>query len=364
MKIGHRIIKTGIAVTITMFICRQLNLEPSVFGAVSAVINLQPSLYLTYKKAGEQIIVHVLGVTAGILFGCLLGGTPLTMGAITVFLIILYTRLKLHNGIIMGIVAAIFILSASPDQFLLHAFTRSAVIFTGLIVAMLVNIILWPPRHGSRFNELLRESNEAAVNYFCRAVHDYVRIVDQPIPQPVELRQKMISLNEECAVIAEHYRRERKQFSTHLDPVDPDEWFNSAEKLSTYNRLLVEKADQIYDILPARLERRLQSGQLNITGEFKAILEILDSGCNTVIRVNHKLRSLLCDKQAVEPEEISEKFWGRLTLVIEKWQAKLIGSYYLHALIEASTVAGEIRWATREAKKILNSAVHMKRYDL
>ncbi|AGL01830.1 FUSC family protein [Desulfoscipio gibsoniae] len=358
MKIGHRIIKTGIAVTITMFICQKLNLEPSVFGAVSAVINLQPSLHLTYKKAGEQVIVHILGVMAGILFGYMLGGTPLTMGAITIFIIILYNKLNLHNGIMMGIVAAIFILSASPDQFFHHAFTRSAVIFTGLIVAMLVNIILWPPRHGSRFNDLLRESNEMAVKYFCRAVHDFVRMDNQHLPQPLDMRQQVINLYEECCVLADYYRRERKQVDAGFDSVDPNEWFNSAEKLSKYNRLLVEKADQIYDILPARLERRLKSGNQSISQEFKAILEILDSGCDTIIRINHKLRSLICDKKPVETEEISERFWGELTLVIDKWQSRLTGSYYLHALIEASMVAGEIRWASREAKKILNSAIN------
>ena len=44
MKIGARVIKTCIAVTITMFICQALKLEPAVFGAVSAVVNMQPSI--------------------------------------------------------------------------------------------------------------------------------------------------------------------------------------------------------------------------------------------------------------------------------------------------------------------------------
>ncbi|MCL6561111.1 MAG: FUSC family protein, partial [Firmicutes bacterium] len=109
MKIGARIIKTGLAVTITMFICRTLHLEPALFGAVSAAINMQPSIYLTFKTAKNQITVHVLGVAIGLLFGYLFGGNPLSMGLTTILIIVLCMKLKLQNGILMGIVAAIFI---------------------------------------------------------------------------------------------------------------------------------------------------------------------------------------------------------------------------------------------------------------
>ncbi|MDF2929682.1 MAG: Aromatic acid exporter family er 1 [Anaerospora sp.] len=113
MKIGARIIKTGIAVTITMFICKILNLEPAFFGAVSAVINMQPSIFLTVKTARDQILVHILGVSAGLLFGYLLGGNPLVMGIVTILMISVYLKLNLQSGISMGIVAAVFVLGSS-----------------------------------------------------------------------------------------------------------------------------------------------------------------------------------------------------------------------------------------------------------
>lgn len=184
IRIGTRVIKTGIAVTITMFICNRFNLEPAVFGAVSAVINMQPSVYLTFNTAREQVIIHILGVLTGMAFGYLLGGNPLTIGMAAVTIIIIYTRLKLKNGILMGIVAAIFIISSSPDQFLFHALSRSGVIFTGLIVAMAVNVVLWPPRYGGVFYEMLKECNAQSVDYFCRAVRDFISLDDKERPAP------------------------------------------------------------------------------------------------------------------------------------------------------------------------------------
>ena len=74
MKIGARIVKTGIAVSITMYLCKFFQLEPAFFGAVSAVVNMQPSLFLTVKTAKDQVVVHLIAVGLGLLFGYLLGG--------------------------------------------------------------------------------------------------------------------------------------------------------------------------------------------------------------------------------------------------------------------------------------------------
>lgn len=356
IRIGTRVIKTGIAVTITMFICGRFNLEPAVFGAVSAVINMQPSVYLTFNTAREQVIIHILGVLTGLFFGYLLGDNPLTIGIAAVAIIIIYTRLKLKNGILMGIVAAIFILGSPPDQFLAHALSRSGVIFTGLIVAMAVNVVLWPPRYGGLFYEKLKECNAHSVEYFCKAVGDFVSLADKERPVPGDARDYTAKLARECREISLHYRGERKSFGENYDLVDPNDWFLVAEKFMYYNESMIDKADQIYEFLSARLERRINHGAGPISEEFRVILDTLGSGCTAIQRVNLKLVSIICDKVPVSPEEISETYWEDLTVAIERWQPKLIGSYYLHALIEVAVVAGELRWVAREGKKILLTA--------
>lgn len=353
MKIGARIIKTGIAVTITMFICQALKLEPALFGAVSAVVNLQPSIYLTLKTARNQISVHLLGVTAGLVLGYLLGGNPLSMGLTTVLIIALYKKLNLQNGILMGVVAAIFILGSSPDQFLAHAVNRSAVIFIGLTVAMIVNVILWPPRYGALFITRLKESNDAAVSYFCQAVHDFVRLENEELAASPAQSEKALELNKETRTLAEHFWLEKKNNADNYNTTGRDKWFEAVEKFMDYNETVTEKADRIYELIPARLERRLKSGAPSVSNEFQSILDLLESGCPTVARVNGKLRALLCDGADVEPEEITETYWEKLTAAIEQWQPRLTDSYYLHALLEVAVVANEIRWVAREGKKLL-----------
>ncbi|WP_312561291.1 aromatic acid exporter family protein [Anaerospora sp.] len=351
MKIGARIIKTGIAVTITMFICKILNLEPAFFGAVSAVINMQPSIFLTVKTARDQILVHILGVSAGLLFGYLLGGNPLVMGIVTILMISVYLKLNLQSGISMGIVAAVFVLGSSQEQFLPHALNRSAVIFAGLTTAMLVNILLWPPRYSEQFKLKLQESSEEVALYFCQAIQEYVQIENTRPVLDQKYREKVHKLNQEVRHLSVLLKREGEVLS--FASLKQREWFVRAEKLLDYNETLTEKADRIYELVPQRFERRLAAGALPVSDEFKVILEILQSGCISVNRLTGKLQRAIIEEQQIEAEEISEDYWEKLTKAIEEWQPKLTGSYYIHPLIEAAVMASEIKWASRQAKKLL-----------
>ncbi|MBP2626590.1 MAG: hypothetical protein H6Q68_1301 [Firmicutes bacterium] len=357
MKIGARVIKTGIAVAITMFFCKYFDLEPALFGAVSAVINMQPSIFLTLRAARDQILVHILGIAAGFFFGYFLGVNPFSAGFIVILLIPIYIKLKLHSGITMGIVAALFVLSSNTDEFLIHALVRTGVIFIGLGSAMLVNVLLWPPKYNKLLKEKLRQSNEASILYFCRAVQNYVGLDSREFSVDLEQRKRVYKLNKEARMLLDLLSRER-QVAT--ESSEPREWLSQAEKLIDYNESITKKGDRIFDLLPIRLERRMKSGSPPISEEFKYVLEILESGCTIVIRVNGKISSVIVDGGTAIPEEISEDYWEGLTKAIERWQPRLTGSYYLHGLLEVAVIASEIKWATRQAKILLYEIVENK----
>jgi len=351
MQIGARIIKTGIAVTITMFICKTFQLEPAVFGAVSAVINMQPSIFLSFKTLRDQFLVHLLAVTIAIALGYLVGGNPLSMGFITILIILLYRQIQMQNGIATGVVAAVFILSSSPDEFLLHAWMRTEVIFTGLFTAMLINVLFWPPRHQQKFREKLYECNQAVVQYFCNALQIYA-MVDRLEPHvDKEEKERVHQLNNELRLLLNFSQNEGKSFFSSAS--EQTEWFGFAEKFIDYNESLIEKADRIYDLVPVRYERRSANDYPLLTAEFQNILELLVSRCATINRINLKLRTAVINGKAVETEEISEAYWEVLMKAIEEWQAISSNNYYFHSLIEIAVMANEIRAASRQGKKLL-----------
>jgi hypothetical protein len=277
------------------------------------------------------------------------------MGLITILLIILYRKLNLQNGISTGVVAAVFVLSSSPEQFLPHALNRTAVIFTGLLTAMLINIALWPPRYGQQFKEKLKETNLEAVRYFCAALQAYVRLGNEPPEKNAAQKDKVYQCKQELHVLSGFFKREGGLFAP--APAGQNEWFVSAEKFIDYTDSLIEKADRIYDLLFQRYERRLEFGLPPISPEFKAILQLLASGCEIVDRVNGKLRTVIIDGTEAEVEEISEVYWEKLSGVIDEWQPKMTSTYYLHALIEVAVLANEVKLSTRQAKKLLSESV-------
>ncbi|MGL5512050.1 MAG: FUSC family protein, partial [Sporomusa sp.] len=342
MKLGARIIKTGVAVTITLYICKTFNLEPAFFGAISAVVNMQPSIFLTVKTAKDQVLAHILGVTVALLFGYLFGNNSLSMGFITILLIYLHISLKLQSNITMGIVAALFVLSSSAEQFIPHALTRTAVIFIGLIIAMLVNILFWPPRYKQNFKEKLLASNQLTVAYFCQAIQDYVQLVDTKPPLRQQQRKTVHKLNKESRVLLGFLHHEGELLK--LGDSEQQDWLNTVEKFIDYNQSLIGKADRIYELLPSRFDRRQQAGSPPLSTEFKAILDILVSGCTSIARVNEKLRSVIINDIPAESEEISESYWEELFVAIEQWEPTLSGSYHLHALLDVAVTANEIKW--------------------
>lgn len=354
MKIGARILKTGVAVTITMYLCKMLNLEPAFFGAVSAVVNMQPSIFLTVKTAKDQILVHIIGVGFGLLFGYLIGGSPLVMGIVSILLIAVYIRLGLNSGISTGIVAAVFVMGSSQELFLPHALNRTGVIFAGLTTAMFVNVFLWPPRYSRQFKVKLKESNETAVAYFCQAVDEYVKLENEMPDMNQAEKIRAHSLNAAVRTLSGLLLREGEVPT--IGSPKQSQWLVLAEKFIDYNETLTEKADRIYELLPVRLERRHQAGDLPISDEFKEILTILGQGCAGIQRVNAKLRAVIVDGEDAATEEISEVYWEKLTIAIEHWQSKLTSSYYVHALIEAAVTANEIKWAARQGKQLLQDS--------
>lgn len=357
MKIGLRVIKTGIAVAITMFVCNALKLEPAFFGAVSAVINMQPSIFLSLKTALNQILVHVIGVVLGFFFGYFFGVNPISAGLIVILLIPIYIKFNLHSGITMGIVGALFVLSSSTEEFIYQALVRSGVIFVGLTTAMLVNVVLWPPRHSKRFKEILKESNEAAVQYFCCAVREFVCLEESHLCFDKKERERVYNLNKEASMLLDLMSREQKLLS---EGEASKEWLFLAKKLTAYNDSIIKKGDRIFDLIPLRTDRRLQMANPQVSQEFKEILKILESGCTIVIRMNEKLRTVIIEKKAAIPEKISEEYWASLTMAIEKWQPISKESKYIHALMEISVTASEIKWATRQAKILVYEGLHNK----
>jgi len=153
LKIGPRVIKTGIAVTLALYICSVLNLESGVFAGIAAIFTIQPSIYQTWKHAWNQIQTNLLGAIFAILALYFLGSDPFSIGLVMIIVIAISLKLKMADTISLTLVTVLAIMSAPGNEDLTYALHRFALTFIGMVSALLVNVFISPPNYRKMFSE-------------------------------------------------------------------------------------------------------------------------------------------------------------------------------------------------------------------
>ncbi|MDQ0340033.1 uncharacterized membrane protein YgaE (UPF0421/DUF939 family) [Caldalkalibacillus uzonensis] len=158
MRLGARIIKTGIAVTLSLYLASMFNLEPVIFAALAAVLAIQPSLYRSWQNVLEQLQANVIGAVVAVSFTYLLGNEPFVVGLVVIIVIAINLRLRFEKSIPLAIITVIAIMESTEGNFLLFALDRFLLILLGIGSSVVVNAIFLPPKYEDR---LYRELNEA-----------------------------------------------------------------------------------------------------------------------------------------------------------------------------------------------------------
>lgn len=55
MTLGARVLKTGIAISLALYLCSMLGLAPGTFAAVAAVFTVQPTVYQSWRQVLDQV---------------------------------------------------------------------------------------------------------------------------------------------------------------------------------------------------------------------------------------------------------------------------------------------------------------------
>ncbi|EMA6345078.1 aromatic acid exporter family protein [Bacillus cytotoxicus] len=194
MKLGARILKTGIAITLALFASILLHLPSPVFAGISAIFAVQPSVYRSYLTALEQIQANVIGAVFAIAFAFAFGNNPFIIGLTCILVIALTLQLRLENTISIALVTVIAIMEYQGENFFDFALLRFATIMTGIIAASLVNLIFMPPKYETKLYYRIVDNTEEIVKWIrmnSRQASDFTTLktdIDR-------MKEKMIKLN-------------------------------------------------------------------------------------------------------------------------------------------------------------------------
>ena len=345
MFVGARILKTGIAVTLAMYLCTIFHIEPAVFAAISVVVNMQPSVHKALHNAWEQVGVHLLSIVLAVLLGLTLGTSPMVTGLAVILIILLCNRLGWSGGITIGVVSIVFVLDSPANEFLPHALSRSIAVFLGLAVALVVNHILLPPKHKKKlYYELERLFRDTSM-YFLDRVITFISSASLEsfvAEQPSELLLRLEGVMD----LYEHAREELTERDNAL----------LVERGLEICRGFIERGQTIGEMTAQRVQRLNSPDsplpENRMSSEFQTMLDVLLVGERKLGLWARKVCIGLSQSHAAEKAKEDTEYWAEFDKVMDSWQRTVSGVFYLRAMMEIAVVATEMRWAGRRMKAL------------
>ncbi|MDN7243705.1 aromatic acid exporter family protein [Planococcus sp. N028] len=165
MQLGARIFKTGIAISLALFLANWLNLPIPFMAGIAAIFAIQPSVYRSYLTILDQVYGNLIGAAIGIVFVLTLGSNYLTVGLAAILAIILMLKLNLNNPVPLTLVTIIVIMESHQEQFLQFAGLRFSTILLGILSAFIVNMIFLPPKYENRLFASIHEVSEEMIRW-------------------------------------------------------------------------------------------------------------------------------------------------------------------------------------------------------
>jgi len=120
LKLGARILKTGIAIILALFIASLLPNEAGLkaIAGVSAVVAMQPSVFRSIKTVSDQALGNVVGALLAVAMVTVFGDNVIIMGVTVILLIAILFRFNLAHVATLASVTALIIRGSTQGIFM------------------------------------------------------------------------------------------------------------------------------------------------------------------------------------------------------------------------------------------------------
>lgn len=169
MKIGARVLKTGLAITLSIYLAWFF--LPEGYGSLAAIgasLSTQPSIKQSFQTLTSRIISNIVGGVIAVFMLYTFNASPITIGVTCIITIAVLNSLNLSNVIALAVVNITVIMLGTDNDFVTYAFMRVIETSIGVLVSFLVNWLVLPPKYDKRFFSVL-ESTTLEVLMLLRA---------------------------------------------------------------------------------------------------------------------------------------------------------------------------------------------------
>ncbi|HYG57510.1 MAG TPA: aromatic acid exporter family protein [Symbiobacteriaceae bacterium] len=163
--LGARIIKTGLAVFLSLVSFHWFGSNYGTFSAVAAILAVQPSMSRARRIFWEQLTSNLIGGIVGAVLGYYFGSGSLVMALAVVLVLGLCVRFRLNETASTAVVAVLFIMDRPEHDFLFYTGARIMAVVGGMLIGHLVNRFVRPPKFTQRALEELNAASEGVSSF-------------------------------------------------------------------------------------------------------------------------------------------------------------------------------------------------------
>ncbi|MCQ6562485.1 FUSC family protein [Paenibacillus mendelii] len=158
MTIGARVLKTGLAVALAVFVSGLIGFASPIIATVAAIFTIQPSISRSWQQVSDQLQTNVLGAVVALIAVKLFGHTAIAVGLVCIIVILISIRLRMESTIGLTLVTVVAVMEATGGEGWVFALQRFSMVLTGMGAAFLVNLLVFPPRPRKQFTEQVHEA--------------------------------------------------------------------------------------------------------------------------------------------------------------------------------------------------------------
>lgn len=155
--IGSRVVKTCIAVALSILIARSLHLQSPQFAGIVAVLSVQPTITKTLRHGMYHIISAIVGACLGAIALYFFGNSFLVMGIVAFVLMTLHVKIKWTSSLMISVVIAINAMGSASHFFGASAINQLGLVLIGTGIGTMMNFF-HKPIHQERAEVLVSQS--------------------------------------------------------------------------------------------------------------------------------------------------------------------------------------------------------------
>lgn len=267
--VGLRVIKTVIAIGISISIARLMKLEPDHFAGIISMLAVQPSVYRSLKHTLSHLASALLSVLLGIGAALLFGDYSLVIAGVALVVMVLHVRLRQTASLTLAVIVAVNTIGTSDELHGNAAYHQLMLVIIGMVVGTAVNLIR-KPVHREREEVLLVKAESMLRTMLYYIQYDVMCSRMTPYKPQMRLQIDEVRNYIERGKEVSGLIREDRWLNRKKTPYQPGEMFRTYETMLERIRDLV-KALQKADLSCKERPRLIRAIDLTVRLQERAV---------------------------------------------------------------------------------------------